>query len=215
VIFGSGNYGLRGASSDPSGHTDNFSGMHLKGIGRGQDGGPRLGRVVLLIGAYAPVGLIIAARTIPARAGLVAAGVGVVGLASWAAFLLWLPDRQPRDPDITDIEPMDGEVTAYIVSLLLPLIAAGDPSTGDLIAYVLCGGMILFVAYVTNLAVVNPLIYFLGYRVAWATINGDRMIVLIKRALNEGADVRVIRAVGVTLIAEQPKERTSAWQEET
>jgi hypothetical protein len=165
--------------------------------------GPVAGRIVLLIGAYAPVAIIIAARALPACAGWMALGVGITGLSTWIAFLFWLPARQPREALVSKIEPIDGEVSAYIVSILLPLVAAGNPSSGDLVAYGLCGVLVLLVAYVSNLALVNPLIYFFGYRVARATVDGERTFVLIKQSAEVDGDVTVVRAVGVTFIPNQ------------
>jgi hypothetical protein len=162
--------------------------------------GPAAGRLVLLIGAYSPVALIIAARTLPAAAGWVALILGALGLCAWIAFLSWLPHHQPRQAPVTGLEPIDGEVSGYIVSILLPLVAAADPSAGDLVAYAICGGLILLVAYVSDLSVANPLIYLMGYRVARATVDGERTIILIDEAAPPEGDVTVMRAVGVTYI---------------
>lgn len=189
-----------------SGAAGNVNGMAQGGKerwwARSADG-PVAGRIILLVGAYAPVAIIIAARALPACAGWVSLGVGIFGLVAWLSFLLWLPARQPREAPVSDIEPVDGEVGAYIVSILLPLVAAGDPTAGDLVAYGLCGVLILCVAYVSNLALVNPLIYFLGYRVARATVDGERTVVLIKKSAELAGDVTVVRAVGVTFIPDQ------------
>jgi hypothetical protein len=168
-----------------------------------QSDGPVAGRLVLLVGAYAPVAIIIAARTLPSSAGWGALGIGISGLLAWIGFLIWLPARQPREASVSEVEPIDGEVSAYIVSILLPLVAAGDPSSGDLVAYGLCGVLILLVAYVSNLALANPLIYFFGYRVARATVDGQRTIVLLKQSAELEGNVTVVRAVGVTLISKQ------------
>lgn len=165
--------------------------------------GPVAGRIVLLVGAYAPVAIIIAARALPSSAGWAALGIGLSGLLAWIGFLIWLPARQPREAPVSEVEPIDGEVSAYIVSILLPLVAAGDPSSGDLVAYGLCGVLILLVAYVSNLALANPLIYFFGYRVAQATVDGQRTIVLLKQSAELEGNVTVVRAVGVTLISNE------------
>jgi hypothetical protein len=192
--------GLSGAAGNVNGLMAN---EHKERWWARRSDGPVAGRIVLLVGAYAPVAIIIAARALPASAGWVALGLGIIGLSSWIAFLSWLPARQPREAPVSEIEPIDGEVGAYIVSILLPLVAAGDPSPGDLVAYGQCGVLILFVAYVSNLALVNPLIYFFGYRVARATVDGERTIVLIKKSAELDGDVTVVRAVGVTFIPDQ------------
>lgn len=155
---------------------------------------------MLLLGAYSPIALIVAARAIPHPAGWVALAVGMIGLGAWTLFLSWLPRHQPRTALVTNIEPIDSEVTGYIVSLLLPVIAAGNPSSGDLVAYGICAALILLVAFVSDLSVANPLIYVLGFRVGRATVAGERTIVLVEDASPPEGDVTVVRAVGVTYI---------------
>lgn len=162
--------------------------------------GPLTGRLVLLFGAYAPVAIIIAARAIPCPIGWVALVLGVAGVGIWITFLLWLRGHQPRNATVNEVEPIDGEVTGYIVSILLPLVAAGDPSSGDLIAYGICAVMILLVAYVSDLAVANPLIYLLGFRVARANVAGERTIVLVDGLDTPEGAVTVRRALGVTYV---------------
>jgi hypothetical protein len=164
------------------------------------DSGPVAGRLVLLFGAYAPVGLIVGARAIPSCPGWIAVGVGVTGLLTWLAFLYWLPHRQTRDADAEDVELVDSEVTGYIVSILLPLVAAGEPSAGDLVAYAFCACLVLFVAYVSNLAAVNPFIYLFGFRVVRATIDGESTIALVYDPHDSEGEVVVVQAIGVTLI---------------
>lgn len=162
--------------------------------------GPTAGRLILLFGAYAPVAIIIAARIIPHTVGWVALVLGVAGVGVWTIFLIWLRSHQPRDAEVVEVEPIDDEVTGYIVSILLPLVAAGDPSGGDLIAYGICGVLILLVAYVSDLAVANPLIYLLGFRVARARVSGETTLVLVDDLDAPEGDVTVRRALGVTYV---------------
>ena len=62
-------------------------------------------------------------------------GLGLLGVGVWSLFLAWLPHAQPREVEIAAAEPADTEVTAYIASYLLPILAAASPSTGDIVAY--------------------------------------------------------------------------------
>src|SRR5262249_39479499 len=142
----------------------------------------------------------IAARALPDSVGWVALGIGAVGLAAWIAFLRWLPNHQPRESVVDGVEPIDSEVSGYIVSILLPLVAAANPSTGDLVAYGLCAILVLLVAYVSDLAVANPLIYVVGFRPARATVDGERTVVLLNRGSDLSDSVTVRRAVGVTYV---------------
>jgi hypothetical protein len=167
---------------------------------RNINSGPVAGRVILLFGAYAPIGLIVGARVIPAYPGYIAVAIGLAGLAAWVLFLRWLRTTQPHPACAENVELIDAEVTGYIVSILLPLVAAGQPTTGDLIAYGFCAVLILCVAYTSNLAAVNPLIYFLGFRVGRATVDGQRTIVLLSDPQQSDGTVTVVNKVGVTLI---------------
>lgn len=162
--------------------------------------GPLAGRLVLLFGAYAPVAIIIAARVIPGTIGWMALVLGIAGVGIWIAFLIWLRGHQQRDAAVSEIEPIDDEVTGYIVSILLPLIVAGNPSSGDFIAYGICAVLILLVAYVSDLAVANPLIYLLGFRVARANVAGERTLVLVDDLDAPEGDVTVRRAAGITYV---------------
>jgi hypothetical protein len=159
-----------------------------------------LGRLLLLFGAYAPVALIVGARVVPACVGFVAVGIGAIGILIWVLFLLWVPHGQPRAIRASETEPIDTEVTAYIVSLLLPIVAAGKPDAGDLVAYGLCALLILYIAYVSDLAAFNPFVYMFGYRVARTKIDGRPTTVLITDATEASGDVDVVKAIGVMVI---------------
>lgn len=168
--------------------------------------GPLLGRLVLLGGAYAPAALIIGARTTPAAGAWVAVGVGVVGLVVWSAFLAWLPHAQPREIELETVEPADTEVTAYIASYLLPILAAASPTTGDIVAYALCGLLILIVAFAADLGSVNPVVYLFRLRVMRARVDGEHVIILVRGVPNAGTTVVATQALGVVLILQIAKQ---------
>jgi hypothetical protein len=162
-----------------------------------------LGRVLLLIGAYAPVALIVGARVVPDDVGYAALVVGAFGAAAWISFLLWVPHGQTRTVEAAETELVDTEVTAYIVSLLLPIVAAGKPGTGDLLAYGLCAILILYIAYVSDLAAFNPFVYAFGYRVARTTIEGRPTLVLVADPTEGSGPVEVVQRIGVTVMLHQ------------
>jgi hypothetical protein len=162
--------------------------------------GPVLGRLVLLVGAYAPAALIIGARTAPAVGGWLAVGVGAVGVGVWSLFLAWLPHAQPREIELSAVEPADTEVTAYIASYLLPILAAASPRTGDIVAYVLCGLLILIVAFAADLGSVNPVVYLFHLRVMRARVDGGYVIILARGVPEVGTPVVATQALGVVLV---------------
>jgi hypothetical protein len=163
--------------------------------------GPASGRVVLLVAAYAPVMVLVGLRGLPSCAGWLLVGAGVIGVLTWAAFLLWLRSRTERTLTLEDPEFIDAEVTGYIVSILLPLVAADDnPSTGDWLAYGLCAVLVLVVAFQAGLWAVNPITYAFRMRAARAVIDGRPRIVLVSGTLGTNPEKIVTNRLGVTLI---------------
>lgn len=160
-----------------------------------------LGRIVLLVGAYSPAALIIGCRAAPGLGGYVALAVGIAGIVAWAGLIrAWLPRAQPRTVRLEKVDAIDGEVTAYIASYLLPIVAAGSPTVGDWFAYGICAVLILIVGFASNLGSVNPVVYFFGLRVARAEIDGQSIFLLVDRVPPPGQEARVARAVGVALL---------------
>jgi hypothetical protein len=158
------------------------------------------GRVVLLLAAYAPVAVIAGIRAAPRTAGWVAVALGLAGITAWIVFLAWLPHRQARSVSVIDVEYVDAEVTGYVVSLLLPLLAAVKPRLEDWVAYGVCAVLILLVAYAAELWSINPVTYAFGMRTARASVDGRRTVVLMRGHVAEGHDATVVRRIGVTLI---------------
>lgn len=100
------------------------------------------------------------------------------------------------------MEPSDSEVTAYIASYLLPILAAPSPSIGDVLAYTVCGVLILVVAFAADLGSINPIVYLFGFRVARAQIGDDAVIILARKFPDAGTIATVAHAAGVVLVIE-------------
>jgi len=172
----------------------------MKGVEREKPSGPLVGRLILLLAAYAPIAVIAGLRAMPAAGGWVAALVGVLGIAIWACFLNWLPRRQPRESVVEWSEFIDSEVTGYIVSLLLPVIAVSRPDLHDWLAYGVCAALILVVAFAAQLWSVNPITYLCGMRAARAVVDGEPLIVLVRGPLGGSDRKTITRRLGVTLV---------------
>lgn len=172
--------------------------------------GPLLGRLILLFASYAPVAVIVGLRCLPGLAGVFVLSVGGAGIAIWAAFLWWLPSRQTRTVRVAEAEFVDAEVTAYIVSILLPVIAASKPRLFDWFAYTVCALLILIVAFAAELWSVNPITYAFRFRAARATVDGKPQVVLVRGELGQDGLKVVSSRIGVTLVLESSIEETGA-----
>lgn len=162
--------------------------------------------MVMLVGAYSPVLMIIGLRLLSHRAGIWVLVIGATLAGAWGLILWWLPHAQPRRVKLSNVDPVDAEVTAYIASLLLPIIAASSPSGGDIAAYVLCALLILVVAYAADLGSVNPLIYLFRLRVVRAEVDGRSAVLLVRSVPSRGGSARVVRAAGVIRVLEVNEE---------
>jgi hypothetical protein len=169
--------------------------------------GPMPGRLLLLIGAYAPAAVIIGARTAPSLGGWIAIGIGIAGIGVWSLFLVWLRRAQPHEIELTAVEPADTEVTAYIASYLLPILAATSATTGDIIAYVLCGLLILVVAFAADLGSVNPIVYLFRLRVMRARVDGEHVIILARKVPAVETTVIATQALGVVMLPTEDQAR--------
>lgn len=153
-----------------------------------------------MVGAYAPVFLVVGIRGLPHPAAIAACVVAMAGLAAWVFIVRRLTTAQPRTVQVEESSAIDGEVTAYIVSLLLPAVAAGTPSAQDWVAYTVCAVLVLIVAWGAHLWSVNPVVYLLGLRVIRITINGEPVVALARSVPTPGTTAVVARAVGVVRV---------------
>jgi hypothetical protein len=176
--------------------------------------GPLLGRVVLLLAAYTPVAVIAGLRGLPATVAWVSVALGLFGIAVWLLFLWWLPERQRRTSIVKDPHFIDSEVNAYIVSILLPVVAAANPALTDWLAYGVCAVLILLVAFAAELWAVNPITYAFGLRAARAVIDGERRVVLVRGSLGPEGKREVVRRIGVTLLFKDESQELADEAEE-
>lgn len=158
------------------------------------------GRVVLMVGAYSPLFLVAGMRGWPHPAAVAACAAALVGLLAWALVVRKLWTAQPRDVTVEEASAVDGEVTAYIVSLLLPAVAADTPSGPEWGAYAVCACLILVVAWGAGLWSVNPIVYVLGLRVIRIQFNGETLVALAHDVPAVGDTVIATRAAGVVLV---------------
>ncbi len=161
-----------------------------------------LGRVSLLIGAYAPAVAVLGLRIGLTTIGWALIGASLVATAWWLWFLLRVVKRrQTWDITIDAAEPIDRDVTAYVASYLLPVLAARPEHDTGYLAYSLAAFLILVVAYRADLGAINPLAYLCGYRAYRVSAADGVRLVLSKRLLVKDTIWQLQEAAGIVVAA--------------
>ena len=163
-----------------------------------------LGRVSLLVGAYAPVLAVLALRIGLSAAGRILIVVALLGTGWWLWFLLHVvKQRQTWEITISAAEPIDRDVTAYVASYLLPVLAAKPEHDTGYLAYGLAAFLILVVAYRADLGAINPLAYMCGYRAYRVSAEDGVRIVLSRGLIGKGATWQLQEAAGIVVAARE------------
>ena len=135
----------------------------------------------LLLSSYAPLAIILGLRIDPLEPKLVCFVIAAWGIYD-ALRITWWSRRATTPRTIVGIDDRGGEVAGYLATYLLPMLAAPNPDTADLIAYGVFGLVIVVISLRSNLLAINPTVYVLGWRVmAVVTAEGDRHFLVCRR----------------------------------
>jgi len=81
----------------------------------------------------------------------------------------------------TMVSDSGGEIAGYLATYLLPLLAAPNPGSGDIIGYAIYTALIATVTLRSDLAHVNPTLYLLGWKIVTVTTQAGRRKYLVCR----------------------------------
>jgi hypothetical protein len=140
--------------------------------------------------SYAPLAAIFAARAYAANKtvqAIVWSIVTVVGLVLGWTLLSGIPHRDVRNVTLQNVHDSGGVVAGYLASYLLPFVTAAPANVGDLLAYIIYFGVLYVVFVRSDLAMINPTLYLLGWRIASATA-GERSVLVLCRDLPKSGD---------------------------
>jgi hypothetical protein len=160
----------------------------------------------LFFASYAPLALIFALRSIPDHWGAVGVWgiVALVGFVDARQLVYGARRRDRRTVRFDRVKDAGGAVAAYLATYLLPFIASPPTRLADVAAYTVYF-VVVFVVYVrSDMAVVNPTLYVLGWRVVEGTTQDGRSVLVVCRsAPDEEADVDVVDFLDV-YVAKDP-----------
>ncbi|TFB67978.1 hypothetical protein [Cryobacterium sp. Hz9] len=131
-----------------------------------------------VLSAYAPLALIIGAVSL-SESLILAVCWGVVALLLALSVLGILMRRTgsvgARHIKYSDAEDQGGAVAGYLAGYLLPFLVVPTANFGVMIGYVIFFGLVTFLHMRSNLGLINPTLYVLGWRVSRVTVAGRRV----------------------------------------
>lgn len=160
--------------------------------------------------AYAPVVLIVSFRSLPDLRFAALYFVIFVALFLDAIRLVDGSRRLAARPaTLSNVKSQGGAVSGYLGIYLLPFLAGGPDRFGEYAAYAVFFVIALLVFVRSDLALVNPTLYLLGWHVIEATDRGRRVLVLLREEPVEGATVRVVDLLDVYIVKNDARSEPS------
>ncbi len=162
------------------------SDTHAAGQGPGNPGRrdyvvARVSQARLLLSSYAALNLILFARVHPSGPKFACLVLGVFGIFDGLRMARSAEDADIQPVTFSNVRDAGAEVAAYVATYLLPLIAAPNPSCGDLVAYGIYGVVIVLISVNSSLLQVNPTLYVFRRRLVTVTRQDGRQQYLICR----------------------------------
>lgn len=148
-------------------------------------------RFGLFLGAYAPLCLIFGLRTSPKNLwqwhtlrppsgiwfALAIVGTAYLYLLVKAGYRINAGERR-----FSAIDDQGAQVTGYLATYLLPFITPESPAVRDYIGYGVFFVSVFAVFLRSDMALINPTLYMLGYgvyRARWVTDGGDESVLIL------------------------------------
>lgn len=153
-------------------------------------------RARLFIVSYAALAVIFAVKAhgLVVRASF--AGFAILGVLL-GLLLLGSALRQSTHLVVFDaVEDKGGEVSGYLATYLLPFLSGPPSSVSDTVADAVYFTVAFLIFTRTQMGLVNPTLYLLGWRVAEATTGGRQVLVVCRSLPTAGVEVPVSRLAG-------------------
>jgi hypothetical protein len=150
-------------------------------------------RARVLLSSYAALNFILVARL--SHWGALrwcCLGLGVLGVVDAIRLTLLAKTRGGDEKVFVEVRDSGSEIAGYLATYLLPLLAAPNPGTGEIIGYAIYGALIIVITMRSDLAHVNPTLYALGWKiVSVRTSSGRERFLVCRTAPRPGHPVYV------------------------
>ncbi|WP_436851560.1 hypothetical protein [Nocardiopsis dassonvillei] len=163
----------------------------------------------LFLVSYTALSLIFAVRTWPNKFSFLAFALA----GAWGIFSAWQMMRTARKrpkirAKVEMMEDQGGAVAGYLATYLLPFLGGMPSKWNDWVAYAIYFIVAFVIFSKSNLGLINPTLYALGWRVYSAKIKGEKFILISPHELRGDATVSGSRLRGRVLVIEKNKEQT-------
>lgn len=124
-------------------------------------------KTALVLSSIVPLEILMVIKLWPIPA--ILAWLFSAGLVFGILGTVWIVKRakneSPFEPRIKSVEDAGPEVTGYLASFVLPLVAVQDATAQEWVAYLAFIFIYALVLANSQLLVVNPMLYLIGYRI--------------------------------------------------
>ncbi len=139
-------------------------------------------RARVLLSSYAALNFILVARLGHWGAlRWLCLGLGVLGVVDAFRLTLLANTRGGDEKVFIEVRDSGPEIAGYLATYLLPLLAAPNPGTGEIVGYAIYGALIIVITLRSDLAHVNPTLYALGWKIVSVRMSNGREKFLVCR----------------------------------
>jgi hypothetical protein len=162
-------------------------------------------RLRLFASAYAPLGLIVAARSAPKSLILALLWAGAsAGAFAWGATIVRSAvARGAVRRTFHGISDAGGSVAGYLATYLLPFVTAGATTWGDVLAYAIYFAVLFSIYARSDMLMVSPAVYLIRRRVVAGLDEDNRPVfVICAKVPDEGVATAVVNMGGIWVTKE-------------
>lgn len=145
----------------------------------------------LFLGSYVALFVLLAVRFQTGWLEIACGILAAIGLIDMIWIVFGVSKRTAAEPiRLAEVADAGPEVAGYLASYLLPFLTVAEPSTRDIVAYVLFLLVTGLVYVRSNMAQINPTLYILGRRVVRVTTDyGWSGYVIVRSSSAQAGDV--------------------------
>jgi hypothetical protein len=139
-------------------------------------------RARVLLSSYAALNFILVARL--SHWGALrwcCLGLGVLGVGDALRLTLLAKTTGGDEKVFVEVRDSGSQIAGYLATYLLPLLAAPNPGTGEIVGYAIYGVLIVVITLRSDLAHVNPTLYVLGWKIVSVQTSTGREKFLVCR----------------------------------